>query len=320
MSITSLVRRAEIKELFASTINRPPPIPKKSMVAPPLTENYRLVGAAFDYLMRFYLQRLNPDSKTQNWIAEKATTNLYMSGSLSYDIDEDRLEVHPRIALAEKYLLEARQQYQQYLKRGAVTDKLLISAFRLAHLDVLYRAGPDFFDEAKLKKINREDILDLKGLVSAIDKKQFTSRTACYLNPTFGTASHLVGGADADIILDNKIIEIKTTKSLNLDRRDLYQLIGYYILLLLDGITIKESGKKMYVSYANDISNVVYIGIYFSRHAYLHLWSVGDLLDPNTLVSFAKRFIEYACPKSDRRATLLQKCCGQLAKQVLGKK
>jgi hypothetical protein len=63
MSIASLVRRSEVKDLFASLIVRPTRIPPRPMVASPLTQNYRRTGTAFDYLFRFYLQRLNRRAK-----------------------------------------------------------------------------------------------------------------------------------------------------------------------------------------------------------------------------------------------------------------
>jgi hypothetical protein len=36
------------------------------------------------------------------------------------------------------------------------------------------------------------------------------------LNPDFGFASKLVGGADADIVLDSTLIDIKTVKAATL--------------------------------------------------------------------------------------------------------
>ena len=42
----------------------------KEMAAPPLTENFSLVGTAFDYLLRFYIERQNPKAVTRKWVAE----------------------------------------------------------------------------------------------------------------------------------------------------------------------------------------------------------------------------------------------------------
>ena len=36
---------------------------------PPLTTSYGSTGTAFDYAMRFYLQKLNPSAKVRRWLA-----------------------------------------------------------------------------------------------------------------------------------------------------------------------------------------------------------------------------------------------------------
>ena len=51
------------------------------LLAPPKTTNSRLVGVAFDYLLRFYLERLNglPYDRENQWVAEKAKDILFES-------------------------------------------------------------------------------------------------------------------------------------------------------------------------------------------------------------------------------------------------
>jgi len=75
MSITSLIDQPAISELFKSFV---PPIlrgPPKPLLVPPLTEHYSFVGAAFDYLLRFYVQRLNPHADASSWIAAQASVH-----------------------------------------------------------------------------------------------------------------------------------------------------------------------------------------------------------------------------------------------------
>lgn len=63
--------------------------------------------------------------------------------------------------------------------------------------------------------------------MSLVREGGFFSRKACYLNPTFGSTR-----SNADLLIDDRLIEIKTVKNLVLDRRHLHQLVQYYILLL----------------------------------------------------------------------------------------
>lgn len=61
------------------------------------------------------------------------------------------------------------------------------------------------------------------------------------LNPTF-SGSHLVGGADADLIVGRTLLEVKTTKALRPDRDWVYQLVGYVLLDDEDAFGIEQIG------------------------------------------------------------------------------
>ncbi|RLJ00615.1 MAG: hypothetical protein DRP08_06425 [Candidatus Aenigmatarchaeota archaeon] len=49
----------------------------------------------------------------------------------------------------------------------------------------------------------------------------FKPKKICILNPTFGRASELVHGADCDLVIDDTIIDIKTTQETKF-RRDYF--------------------------------------------------------------------------------------------------
>jgi len=64
----------EVKQRFKSEFTKPRFTIKKEMLAPPVTNNPILVGIAFDYLLRFYIQCLNPKAITRDWIAHHTKT------------------------------------------------------------------------------------------------------------------------------------------------------------------------------------------------------------------------------------------------------
>ena len=79
------------------------------------------------------------------------------------------------------------------------------------------------------------------------------------LNPTFiGSAD--VGGADADIIVDGCLMEIKASIKPNIEPNWLWQLAGY---LLLD---------------YEDVYHITYLGIYMARQGMRFQWSVEEFL------------------------------------------
>jgi hypothetical protein len=79
------------------------------------------------------------------------------------------------------------------------------------------------------------------------------------LNPVFA-GSIYVGGADADLILDRRLIEIKTTADARLDQNWLLQLLGYVLL-----------------DWDNEF-RIDGLGILYARQATFAKWPLGEVL------------------------------------------
>ena len=165
------------------------------------------------------------------------------------------------------------------------------------------------FNEADLVTSDERDIADLRQLMSLVREQDFSSRKDCYLNPTFGSTR-----SNADLIIDDKLIDIKTTKDLVLDRRHLHQLVQYYILLSLEGIDV---GRKRHINYFEEVCEVNQICIYFSRHGYLHLMKIADLINPKNLPGFVKWYIEATRPLEDDRLAYCRKSYGSVPKGIV---
>jgi len=165
------------------------------MAAPPLSPRPQLIGTAFDYLLRFHLRLLNSFSEErESWIAESAVRKL--EGNF-HDRGQD-------------ICAKARRRYELFLKGAPLNDDLLISALQLAQLDFIFRSGqlPPMGDFA----VFEEDIADLRQLVEVCDWSQWRASHSCRLNPTFGIASTIVNGADADFQIDGTLYELKTVR------------------------------------------------------------------------------------------------------------
>ena len=245
MSLTSFIAIHDVKQRFSQEFPLPSAKLKGMMVAPPVTKNYTLMGTAFDYLMRFRLERLNPECVTQPWVAE---TSVELTGMI------------PRLAFAQKQskslLKFAKKRHEAYAKTGELSEDVLRATIYLAQLDGIYRAG---MIDPNMGVADPGDLKDLRHLVDAVKPDLFTASQHCLLNPTFGEASMLVGGADADIYMDNALIDIKTTKYLDFNREQYNQVVGYYILARISGCVgaLKDPAVKK-------------VGIYYSRYGILH--------------------------------------------------
>lgn len=222
------------------------------LIAVPQTINYGLVGTAFDYLLRFTIERKNK-CETMPWIASRLK-HLPLEGKINFD---------------------ARTRLNLYLKTGKMTNALMESALSLATIDNVVRSGQG---SDQIGIVNPLNLVDLSNLYELIDADKFKAKQTCYLNPTFGIGSELVNDADADLIIDNALIDIKTTKNPNFARPYFEQLIGYFLLHVID---CEHRNVPVYINK---------LGIYFSRHGCLFLMSVADLIDESKLSSIVSEF------------------------------
>ena len=301
MSLTSFLERKDVRERFRQEFDMPRMKTKRELLAPPLSNRYSLVGTAFDYLARFYVKRLNPDAITKAWIAEivlhdlswmpiwrhnsQSDTTVYgFSWMPKEDYIEDKRGTLLRFSELEtkvRQIVErARVDYADYLSSGLLTDKLVESTLLLAQVDTIFRAK---VVDKNLGDVHKEDMDDLFKLISLIDPQFFEASRLCLLNPTFGEVSSLVGGADADLVIDNAIIDIKTTKNFRSDREDFNQLIGYFVLHEIAGFGNLAPRQS-----------ITRVGIYFARFGYLHTIDLDGIIRPETFPNFVKWFVARA--------------------------
>lgn len=270
MSLSSFLEQKDVREKFMLEF----PLPNlKAQIKPerrvlPLAENPQLLGIAFDYLLRFYIKYLNPHATEQEqWVAEAAV---------------DRLKESQFNHLYEQACLilnQAKENYAAFQKTGQITDDLLKSTLLLGKLDPFVRRR--VIDE-NLQSINSSDLEDLRNLIKAVDVNLFRFPGTITLNPTWGKASRLVGGADGDLIIDDLLVDIKTIKDFTLSRKNFNQLMGYYTLSVLN--RIKEPSAK----------ELNRLGIYFSRFKFLYEFNVDEVVNPETFQQFLEWFLKRA--------------------------
>lgn len=289
MSLTSILsdrNNQELRDKFKTEFLTLSFKLKAELKAPPLTTNYGIIGTAFDYLLRFYLEYHNKNTCIERsfWVADGSfkmlCLHLKSTGEVVTGFRRDKLfKKQYLLAIITDQYEQTKINYNNYVGNGQITDELICNTIFLAKLDVLYRAG--FIDE-NLDNYNHEDIKDLKSLISLVDHKNFQAKEKCYLNPTFGAGSGLVGGADADLIIDNTLIDIKVTKNLKLDRNHINQVLGYYLLSLIGGVNNNPNDRP--------IEN---IGIYFARHGELLTIPIVKFGDKQKFENFKEWFISY---------------------------
>jgi hypothetical protein len=113
------------------------------------------------------------------------------------------------------FVTEATEHYTDFLQTQTLTETLIVSTLRLAKLEAIYRSKKI---DPTLDQIEDNDIVDLKALFASVNVEQITSPEPILLNPTFDLASQVVGGADADLVLGDALIDVKTVKEFSLER------------------------------------------------------------------------------------------------------
>jgi len=284
MSLKTFLDNKDVRAKFSEEFPKPKFSLKKEILASPVTKHYSLVGTAFDYLMRFYIKRLNPKAITKNWVAESSLEQMKET-RIALNTQREFIPIDDNLIIkADGMLSQAKGAYSDYIKSGEINDKLMKCAVLLAQLDTYFRAG--IIDE-DFGIVDDGDIADLQQLISLVNPDFFKVKDLCMLNPTFGEASELIGGADADLIIDNALIDIKTTTTLEFKRDHFNELIGYYTLYKIGGIPMAPTEPK--------IEN---LGIYFSRYGELYTFPVSSVILATKFPPFVEWFKERAAQEN----------------------
>jgi hypothetical protein len=188
---------------------------------------------------------------------------------------------------------EAKETRNRYIAGERVPIKdLADQCLKLAQIDALYRTSrPDPW----LGETDPKDVEDLVALFHLFEKQKWLKgKKLVFLNPTFGEASDLVGGADADLVLDDLLVDIKCSKDRNFFGGVFHQLLGYYILSRIGGI-----GKppRPHV--------IKQIGVYYARHGELLTFPVQSFVPEDKLPNVKKWFKQLAKQHLKRRPVAL---------------
>ncbi|MBO0727185.1 MAG: hypothetical protein J2P52_16385 [Blastocatellia bacterium] len=168
----------------------------------------------------------------------------------------------------------------------------------LAALDRAYRNGPETVSVGYLRGPLQAETDDCMNLVRAINREVITAKQRVALNPTFGEASSLVGGADADFVIDDTLVDIKTTKYFQITPAMVHQLVGYRIML---------AACEPHGSTAQGAPAIIHGAIYFSRHATLERFRYLDLIDCQDFLRLAEWLINYVSDSKEEANLLVER-------------
>ena len=235
---------------------------------------YRTLGTAFDYRMRYHLSvtpsrklvaykgaiflpflRLYPDEhdeilyKLSDWLSNDTIVNFFQN----LDVTLTRIRpVGRRLDAGEEELLlrycVVLALFEECARTLASPNSPLFSQENPTAEDLLQLAQPHWIDDLNVLT---------QRMANRFDPEKYGKIS---LNLTF-SGSRDVGGADADLILDGCLLEIKCTIKDKIEKVQVYQLLGY---ALLDYDNQYELEKA---------------GFYMARQDWLFVWPIAELLE-----------------------------------------
>jgi len=267
MSLTQIVEASNSKKFLKQFLNKPKMESFTNSVEPS-TNRYSRMGVAFDYAFRFGLKhRLGEKANSRSGLVAEASVHIVVK------------EMYPEYYLRYSGKLEEAVFWMDEFEisqseEGRIAAK---AAFELADLEPIFRTKMVF----PFPEITESEVDELIALYDLIDFTIFEDSEHVFLNPVFGEGSRKVGGADGDIIVDDMLIDIKTTKHTKFTPEMLRQLVGYSLLANRFGIN-DEDGNII-------INEIKKMAVYFSRSGRLFVMDLDECVnqgDQETVINF----------------------------------
>lgn len=217
MSLSSLIRNpTPVRDRLTSGFPKPLLDGRPGLVTPRECERPALVGTAYDYLLRFHLMREMPFATSDRWVAERALERMAAMGDCPMQHIDDEVfsadVLHYAMDLA---IRRSKRALKAFLAGASFSTRLAVLSLYLAYCDEFFRSGR--VSEDFCLPPSRSDLADLRKLMAGTDLRLFKATSVCLLNPGFGEGSRLIHGADADLLVDDLLIDVKTSEKFTLN-------------------------------------------------------------------------------------------------------
>jgi len=265
MSLTSVVDSN--KPFFAQHVRRPTVRPELPILVEP-TRDPSLIGSAVDYAFR-YGCRACWDVEEKEAVAWHGVNRLlfaYGPRAQAYKTAVSRVQAAER-------RMDAFEDVEDFGPEEAV------ACLHLARMEVFARGGPvDRFVHLLEVQPDQGQIDEVVRMFGLVTWDAFDPSERMLLNPTFGRGSDLVDGADADLVIDDLLVEIKTLKKSALHAGTIRQLVGYAVLANTYGV-MGDTGTP-----------ITRLGVWYARSGEFISWDLDEVCDAEGQREVARLF------------------------------
>lgn len=275
MTLTQFIAEKDVRNAIDNSFPKPSKKINEEIKYEPKTKHYSLIGQTFDYIARFWVERQSDTVRKQEWTA-------------AYGLDIVKQQIPSHAQTCEQAYENAVDEYEKYIKTGKFNQETAKASIDLARLTSAYRGQARQLNY--IGEYDDGDIEDCLNLYNGLDESNCLSCTDSVLNPSFEEISRLVGNADADVIIDNKLIDIKTTKNSTFKIDYWRQLVGYAVLIDLYNTLCKDD---------NPYPEINTLGVYYSRHGVLKEITADTVYDNSDYEEFRAWFVDKALEEYD---------------------
>lgn len=275
LSITSKVTSGGGPTLFREWMRKPELQLSWPVLVPSRSGKAAQMGTALDYAIRAGFAALWPGQcVSRPWVASATPARLALAG------------MHEDAKRCQRTLAQAQTALADLDPEAGLTEKQALACWDLALMEPVGRGVPRVLPERWTgKRPSPAWISELQELLSHFPWDAFVPQERCLLNPDFGEGSQLAGGADADLVLDGLLIDIKTVSRRTLAIQDVRQVVSYALL------------ARAYGFNGGPPEPIERVGIYYSRSAELVTWSLEGCVSAEG----EARLLEYLVAASEKR-------------------
>lgn len=220
MSLTKRLDCKEARAFLSRHVTHPGRRQRHPVVVAPTGLQPQRMGTAFDYALRLAL------ATSQDLPFESVAARVYAR----HVRPGQPSEAAERVAVTYE---RARSALAGFDAPDHLTEDHARGFLWLATLDPIHRAR-HYGDLSR--PIEEGMVAELVGLYNLVPWDELIGFRQTVLNPSFGDGSLRVGGADADLVVDDVVVELKSGKRTGVQAKDIRQLVCYALLAQRFGV------------------------------------------------------------------------------------
>ncbi len=307
--VTDFIQIDEVRHEIDSTYPNPGTDASRDLSVPNNGYSHKLIGQTVEFLCKVWLYRnceevIQPsihssreleDDDDEKWIRgaryrkiPEVTVTVFdgkkwedrasgPSNQNEWDaMNEDRPDWDQRSPVQWAENEDLSKIVNQFVETGMNTDGVVKAAL----LNAGWQPADAIQTWINRDAIENELLREIEELFSLLRTQEWGAGEVVFEKPRFGNYRHILPG-EGDFIVDDLLVDIKTTERKSFTNAFWRQLLLYYVLNdvqreLYEAETVSRSGRE---SFNGKYPEITRVGIYFARHGELQTVDISELID-----------------------------------------